>query len=111
MGVDAGLGAFNGECEGVHDDDGVAVDLALHEAHDLDGAAGARVDDHLEEGECGDLHALEEVGVVGPGLVALVLALRRLVVVEDRVVRARRGCLHRDDVVLQLPCLLRYRRR
>ena len=32
-----GLGALDGEREGVHDDDGVALD----EAHDLDGAAGA----------------------------------------------------------------------
>lgn len=32
-GIDPGLGALNGEGKGVHDDEGVAVDLALHEAH------------------------------------------------------------------------------
>jgi len=48
LSIDARFRAFDGESEGVHHDDGVGVGLALHEAHDLDGAAGARVDDHLE---------------------------------------------------------------
>lgn len=46
---------------GGHDDEGVALDLALHEAHDLGGAPRAGVDGHLEERERGDLGAAEVV--------------------------------------------------
>ncbi len=110
LGVDPGLGALDGEREGVHDDDGVALALALHEAHDLDSAAGAGVDDHLEEREGGDLGAAEGVGVVRPGLLLLHPRLRRLVVAVDRVQGVRVGG-RRRDVVLQLPRLPRHRRR
>lgn len=34
-GVHARLGSLHGQREGVHDDESVAYDLALHEAHDL----------------------------------------------------------------------------
>lgn len=101
LGVDAGLGALDGESEGVHDDDGVAVGLALHEAHNLDGAAGARVDHHLQQSQGGDPHALEEVRVVAPRLLLLELVLQSLVVEEYRVRLA-------PYAVLRLPPLLRY---
>lgn len=110
LGIDPCLGALDGEREGVHDDDGVALALALHEAHDLDVAAGAGVDDHLEQRERGDLGAAEVVRVVGPGLLLLRPRLHRVVVAVDRVHRVRvRG--RRRDVVLQLPRLPRDRRR
>lgn len=44
-GVDARLGADDGEREGVHDDESVAVELALHEPHDLVLSAGSCVHD------------------------------------------------------------------
>ena len=67
-GVDPRFRAFDGQAEGVGDDEGVAGDLALHQAHDLDGAAGARVHDHFEQGDGGDADVLEVVGVFAPGL-------------------------------------------
>lgn len=57
--INAGLSALDGEGKGVHDNDGVAVGLPLHEAHDLDVAAGAGVDHHLEKGQRRDLHPPE----------------------------------------------------
>lgn len=44
-GVDARLGADDGERKGVEDDERVAVELALHEPHDLVLPARARVHD------------------------------------------------------------------
>ena len=58
-----GAGSRTKEYEGIHDDHGVALNLALHEAHDLDGAAGASVHDHLEDRERGDPGAVEVVQV------------------------------------------------
>lgn len=67
------------------------------------------MNDHLEESEGGDLHALEVVGVVRPGLLLLELGLRGLVEIEDCVGRGGGGIAGvgggRDDVVLQLPGL------
>lgn len=85
LSINPGFSTFNGQSKGVHDNDGVAVGFALHKAHDLDGPTGSRVDDHLEEGECGDLHALEVVRVIDPGLLLLELGLRPFVVEENRV--------------------------
>lgn len=107
LSINPSLSPFNRQSKSVHDDNGVPVRLALHEAHDLDGPTGTGVYDHLQEREGGDLDALEVVGVVGPGLLLLELGLRRLVVVEygvGRRVRLRlrhaRRRVHGDYVVL-----------
>lgn len=102
--INPSFGALNREGKSVHYDNGVAVGLPLHESHDLNGAAGASVNHHLEEREGGDLDALEVVRVVGPGLLLLALGLRRLVVEEDGVGGGvAGGCC--DDVVLEFPGL------
>lgn len=114
LGIDAGLRALHWKRKGIHDDEGVAVSLPLHQAHDLDGSARAGVHYHLQQRKCGDLHAAEVVGILRPGFLLLELGLRRLVVEVDRV-RISAGCcgtaIHRHDVVLQLPRLPRQRRR
>lgn len=109
LGIDTSLGAFNGQSEGVHDDDGIAVGLALHETHDFDSATRASMDNHLEKGKGGNLNALEVVGVVNPRLASLEFGLGGLVVVEDGVgalVGAGSRRVHGDDIVLKLPGLL-----
>lgn len=114
LGIDAGLRALHWKRKGIHDYESIAFSLPLHQAHDLDGSAGAGVHYHLQQCKCGDLHATEVVGILPPGFLLLELGLRRLVVEVDRV-RISSGCygtaIHRHDVVLQLPCLPRQRRR
>lgn len=88
LGVDAGLGALDGEAEGVGDDEGRAVDVALHDAHDLERAAGAGVHDHFDEGHGGDADGFEVVRVGHPRAGFAGLGLRGGGVVEEGVALA-----------------------
>lgn len=45
LSIHSGLSALDGQGEGVHDDDGVSGNLALHHAHDLDVSTRAGVHD------------------------------------------------------------------
>lgn len=60
-GVNSRLRTFYGETEGVHDIESVTLDLALHEPHDLDVSARLGVHDHLDQRDCGNLHAREMI--------------------------------------------------
>ena len=64
--VDSGLGALDGQPKGVGDHKGVAVDVTLHQAHDLQVAARPGVHGHLDERDGADAYVLEVVGVFGP---------------------------------------------
>lgn len=83
--INAGLGALDGKGEGVHDDDGIAIGLPLHQAHHLNGAAGASVHHHFQQRKRRDLHPTEVVRVLRPRLLLLELGQHRLIVVVDRV--------------------------
>ena len=96
--VDSRLRAFDGQAEGVGDDEGVAHDLALHQTHHFDRTSGACVHDHFEQGDGGYANVFEVVGVFSPWLLfGDGFLLFDIVAVEGVAVR-----IHEFDGVLEL---------